>query len=262
MKISDVFANKEIVEKAVISCFSGALGSDVKGYFGTSFEIELMNKFNYSQKDYKLLTLKALKELVERVGVTIDFNGFCDSIDDLDKRVKKSDDIFSMTDILLFKQQDDRFQLVDWSSCKTSHRQGGNKIAIHNDPDGFIHDALLGNHQPLKNIGKISMVFYDENGWSSFSYDGDYVKLSKEMHLVKENNGGCEYVVNGIKCGKQGRQQITTVNRKKKTTGTSFARGIKFDRELIEKWSVFDNVANGTINKLLVEEAFQNRIGL
>ena len=106
------------------------------------------------------------------------------------------------------------------------------------------------------------MVFYDENGWSSFSYDGDYVKLSKEMHLVKENNGGCEYMVKGIKCGKQGRQQITTVNRKKKTTGTSFARGIKFDRELIEKWSVFDNVANGTINKLLVEEAFQNRIGL
>jgi hypothetical protein len=69
-------------------------------------------------------------------------------------------------------------------------------------------------------------------------------------------------VVNGIKCGKKGRQQITTVNRKKKTTGTSFARGIKFDRELIEKWSVFNNVANGSINKLLVEDAFLKRIGI
>lgn len=263
MKISDVFANKKVVESAIVSSYAGALGSDVKGFFGTSFEIELMKQFNGLGNGYKLLTVEATKKLIERVGTTFDFNGLCSSIEELIKRTKQVDDSLSMTDLLLFQEKPDCYQLVDWSSCKTSNDSSSKAVKLHNDSEGLIHESLLGNVPSLNNIGKVHMVFYDHNGFSCFSFDGDYVKLSKQMNLVRQTESQCIYEVKGVTCR---RQQVITKSRNKQKKGsksTSFNRGIDLDKEVIKQChSVFQKISDGSISRFTIDEAFQNRIGL
>ena len=126
MNITDIFRDCDLIKRVVTKCLSNAKASDVKGYFGINFEIELCKEFNSNNNDYKLLTVKAVGELIN--GFQFSFQPFCNDFQDLLNKTNSTFDSMSKTDLLLFKKESDEFRLIDWSSCKTCNQWKGDKL--------------------------------------------------------------------------------------------------------------------------------------
>jgi hypothetical protein len=268
MNITDIFRDRVLIKDVIIKCFSGALASDVQGYFGIVFEQELMERFNSINDDYKLLTVKATEELTNTFQFS--FQPFCDDFQDLSSKTKDTFDPMSKADFLLFKKEATTLRLIDWSSCKTGKKKSGKQLILHNDPEGLIHDLLIDPagdiNQLLRedsnstiNIGKVHIVLYDDVGFSCYKFDGDFDKLVSQIDFTSSRIGKftCEYKFNGV-VGK-----MTTQNRNEHKSGSknsSFYRGIKLGLNVITKSPIFSHLGDGTIEKDEINTAFIARV--
>ena len=262
MNITDIFRDCDLIKRVVTKCLSNAKASDVKGYFGINFEIELCKEFNSNNNDYKLLTVKAVGELIN--GFQFSFQPFCNDFQDLLNKTNSTFDSMSKTDLLLFKKESDEFRLIDWSSCKTCNQESSDRIKLHNDPEGKIHDLLNEGKISLVNIGKVHMIFYDYSGFSCFRFDGDFSNLFSQIDFdsSKVEEHTCKYKFYGVLCK---RQQMVTHNRRLHKSGskdTSFTRGIDLDIDVVMQSLLFHNVSNEVIEKGEINKAFIEGLNL
>lgn len=173
MQIVDIFKDKELMDEFFETAVKDRKVSNVNAYAGTNAENNLCYKFNSTNKEFKLYNEKLLIEVVIESGCPINWNGHCKDTKDFVKKIKETEGDLSASDLFLFEIVNGVRVLRDFASLKTSiTTKNSDKLTIHNDSDGGIHDSL--NSQKNRNIGNIILAMYRSGSYKVYHYQNNF----------------------------------------------------------------------------------------
>ena len=261
MKIVDIFKDKKLMDEFFEKAVKDRKVSNVNAYAGTNAENNLCYKFNSTNKEFKLYNEKLLIEVVIESGCPINWNGHCKDTKDFVKKIKETEGDLSASDLFLFEIVNGVRVLRDFASLKTSiTSKESDKLTIHNDSDGEIHNSL--NSQKNRNIGNIILAMYRSGSYKVYHYKNNFqlfnnftlnnwmtkdrkTKITKRTGLQLENNNSAilkAYDRSAVNNGKQ----------------TSYARGFFVvitaknpfkNPGILVKNNLLEEINNGTINE-------------
>lgn len=236
MKISDIFLNPSLIEKSVLAIIGRRFTSDSNGICGALLEEQIMQNFNNSNQNYRLLNLPTIKLGIDSGNNNFNFEKFASTIGELEEKSKLDEGYLSAADLFLFEVSGNNLTLVDAASLKTSiPSDPTNKTQppcfIHNDASGQIFDWIL-TPQRGKKIGNVIMMLLRDTKIQIYHFDGDLDKIIDNHSILSTNKHGDLNLRISSKDIPEALAEIPCMfvtNRNAKTGNkpTSFRRGIK-----------------------------------
>lgn len=261
MQIVDIFKDKKLMDEFFETAVKDRKVSNVNAYAGTNAENNLCYNFNSKNKEFKLYNEKMLIEVVVESGCPIDWNGHCKGVEDFVKKIKETEGDLSASDLFLFQIVNGVRILRDFASLKTSiTTKTSDKLTIHNDADGEIHNSLI--KQQNRNIGKIILAIYRSGSYKVYHYQNNFQLFNKFglKNWMTKSKKTKNLKRTGLQLEHNKSPILKAYDRSVTSNGkqTSFARGFFIvitekepfkNLDILVKSNLLKEINNGTVNE-------------